>query len=121
MARKSMKRLNKKTTPRIRSKQKINYEEEQPINFHASSRRILYKKIAGGFNVTEKEIKNKMDGYLNAIINEDPNIDNWWNGDNCGFTSGLCLWDNCCNGSASANGNWSINCKRRIPNDAFTK
>ena len=40
---------------------------------------------------------------------------NWWNCSSCGFTSGLCISGNCCNGSYNmSNGNWSIDCKRRI-------
>ncbi len=127
MNRKSMKRIKKKTKPKIRSGTKVEYEATQPERFYGKSKRIVYKKMAARFNVTEQEIKNKMDGYLNAVVQNggtDHGLDAWYNCDSCGFDKiSVCLFGNCCGGSADigGGGSWEISCARKLgkPKDSM--
>ena len=73
--------------------------------------------MATSFDVDEMTIRNKVEPYLQDIMSVGGDSSNvpmaWWNCSRCGSGGGLCLFGNCCNGSAGG-GEWEIDCTRPI-------
>ena len=87
------------------------------FSFKAPNEDSLISQMATSFDVDEMTIRNKVEPYLQDIMSVGGDSSNvpmeWWNCSRCGSGGGLCLFGNCCNGSAGG-GEWEIDCTRPI-------